>query len=67
MSQPKDSINNKIDDLKKQIDWFYSEDFSLDRAADKYQKSVDLAKEIEKDLSELKNTIELIGRDFTKE
>ena len=65
MSQPA-NINTKLADLKTQIDWFYSEDFELSKALENYQKAATLAKDIEKDLSSLKNKIDIIAKDFTE-
>ena len=48
------------------MEWFYSDDFKLEEAAAKYKDAVELAKEIEKDLSELKNEIEVLAEDFSK-
>jgi len=56
-STEKLTINQKLEQLDQQIEWFYGEDFSLEQAA----------KEIESDLSEIKNQIEIIDRDFSKE
>lgn len=63
----KTSISTKMSKLNSDIEWFYGEDFSLDQASDKYQKAIILTKEIETDLNNLKNDIELIDQDFTKE
>lgn len=63
----KKTINQKIAELDEQVEWFYGEDFSLDQAAKKYEAAVKKAKEIEKDLSELKNQISVIDKDFQKE
>ncbi|MBR3594837.1 exodeoxyribonuclease VII small subunit [Candidatus Saccharibacteria bacterium] len=60
------SITDKITKLNNQVQWFYSDEFNLDEAEKKYKESVELAKEIEKDLGELKNKIEIINKDFTK-
>lgn len=60
-------LTTKITNLNQQIEWFYGDDFSLDEAAAKYQAAAKLAKEIEKDLKNLKNQIEIIDKDFTKE
>jgi len=65
MSETK-TLNQKIDDLNGQIEWFYSDDFKLEEATGKYKKTVDLAKEIDKDLDELKNEIEVLAQDFSK-
>ncbi|MBO4812940.1 exodeoxyribonuclease VII small subunit [Candidatus Saccharibacteria bacterium] len=60
------SLNQKIEKLDTEVEWFYSDDFKLDEATDKYRKAVSLAKEIEEDLSKLKNEIEVLAEDFTK-
>lgn len=65
MSQ-KESISKKIDRLKTQVEWFYGEDFDLAEATDKYRGAVELAKEIEQDLSGLKNEIKIIEEDFAR-
>ena len=62
----KTSLNQKISELDKKVEWFYSDDFKLEGAVEKYKEAVVLAKEIEKDLSELKNEIEVLAEDFTK-
>lgn len=66
-STEKLTINQKLEQLDQQIEWFYGEDFSLEQAAEKYQAAAIAAKEIESDLSEIKNQIEIIDRDFSKE
>ncbi len=60
------SINEKITKLNTQVQWFYSDDFNLDQAEAKYKEASELAKEIEKDLDNLKNKIEIIAKDFSK-
>ena len=60
------SINEKINKLNSQVQWFYSDDFNLDEAEKNYQAATELAKEIEQDLANLKNKIELVNKDFTK-
>lgn len=61
----KETINQKIEKLNKEVEWFYGEDFSLEKAAEKYKKSIELTKEIEKDLNDLKNEIEILSEDFS--
>ena len=65
MSEKK-NVSDKIEDLKKGVDWFYSEDFKLEEASAKYKDLTKLAKEIEKDLAEMKNEIKIIEEDFSK-
>ncbi len=60
------SITDKINQLNAQVQWFYSDDFNLDKAEENYKKAANLAKEIENDLTTLKNEIEIISKDFTK-
>lgn len=64
-STPK-TINQKIADLNAQVEWFYGDDFELGQAPENYKKAIKLAKEIEKDLTDLRNEIEVVGKDFTK-
>ena len=66
MSENKQSLNQKISELDGKVEWFYSDDFKLEEAVDKYKDAVKLAKEIEKDLNELKNEIEVLAEDFSK-
>ena len=63
---PKANINEKIEELKTGVEWFYSDDFKLEEASDKYKTLTGLAKEIEKDLQELKNEIKVIEEEFSK-
>ena len=60
------TISDKIADLKTGVDWFYSDDFKLEEASQKYKTLTELAKEIEKDLAEMKNEINVIAEDFSK-
>lgn len=60
------SLNQKIAKLDAQVEWFYSDEFKLEEAVSKYKGAVELAKEIEKDLGELKNEIEVLAEDFSK-
>lgn len=61
------NISEKIDELKNGVEWFYSDEFKLEDASDKYKSLTALAKEIEDDLSKLKNDISVIEEDFSKE
>ena len=63
----KKTISEKIQELEQATDWFYSDEFKLDEATTKYEKAIKLSKEIEEDLKQLKNKIEVIEKDFTKD
>ena len=62
----KSNLNQKMKELDNQVEWFYSDDFKLEEAVEKYKEASKLAKEIEKDLNELKNEIEVLSKDFSK-
>ena len=58
------NLNQKIEKLDAEVEWFYSDDFKLEDAVKRYKEAVKLAKEIEEDLSKLKNEIEVLSKDF---
>ena len=60
------SLNQKIEELDGKVEWFYSNEFKLEEAVDKYKDAAKLAREVEKDLDELKNEIEVLSKDFSK-
>lgn len=62
----KKSLNQKIADLDKKVEWFYSDDFELEKAVANYKEALELSQEIEQDLKNLKNEIEILNEDFTK-
>lgn len=66
MTKEINSIDEKIQNLDTEVEWFYSDNFKLDEAAEKYKKALAHAKEIEEDLNNLKNEIEVLAKDFTK-
>ena len=60
------NLNQKLKDLDKKVEWFYSDEFKLEDAPKNYQEALKLSEEIEKDLKNLKNEIEVLNEDFTK-
>jgi exonuclease VII small subunit len=60
------TLNQKIEQLDSAVEWFYSDEFKLEEATENYKKTLGLAKEIEKDLDNLKNEIEVLSEDFSK-
>lgn len=65
-NQNNKTVNDKIEQLNREVEWFYGDDFQLDQAVERYQSANDLASDIEHELSELKNQVEVI-EDFTKD
>lgn len=59
------SISHKLAQLDEAVEWFYSDEFSLDEALKKYQAAAQLATTIADDLAKLKNQVEVL-EDFTK-
>jgi len=66
-STEKLTINQKLEQLDRKMGGFWEKVFPQERAAEKSKAAATAAKEIESDLSEIKNQIEIIDRDFSKE
>lgn len=66
MSKTEKNLNERIAELDKKVEWFYSDEFKLEEAVENYKEAAELAKDIEKDLNELKNEIEILAEDFSK-
>ena len=62
----KQGLNQKIAELDAKVEWFYSDEFKLEDATERYKEAVKLAKEIEQDLDKLKNEIEVLAEDFSQ-
>ncbi|MBR3176180.1 exodeoxyribonuclease VII small subunit [Candidatus Saccharibacteria bacterium] len=62
----KSNLNQKIEKLDAEVEWFYSDDFKLEEAVKRYREAIEMAKEIENDLDNLKNEIEILAEDFSK-
>jgi len=61
------TIQEKITELTKMVEWFDGDEFKLEAALDKYQLAEKLAAEIEQDLSALKNEISIVKQKFDNE
>lgn len=64
-SQPL-TLSQKINQLDRSIEWFYSKDFTLEQATEKYKDATKQAKSVISDLENLKNEIEILSTDFSK-
>ena len=67
MSQINKTIQEKTDELDQLVAWFNSDEFVLEEALGKFKQAEQLAEEIEKDLSILKNEIEIVKQKFDVE
>lgn len=61
------SVSQKTAQLSELVAWFDSDDFELEQALDKFSEAEALAKEIEHDLTALKNTITVVKATFTEQ
>jgi exodeoxyribonuclease VII small subunit len=67
MSKENKSIQDKLSELTKLVAWFDSDDFTLETAIDKFKEAENLAETIEKDLSVIKNDIQIVKQKFDSE
>ena len=67
MSQANKTISQKLVELSELTAWFEGEDFSLEAALDKYAEAEKLATEIEKDLTQFKNKITVLTKNFSED
>jgi len=67
MSSINKTIQEKTVELTKLVEWFDSNEFTLESALDKFKQAEKLAGEIEKDLLSLKNDIQIIKQKFDSE
>lgn len=61
------NLNQKIKELDEKVAWFSSDDFELEKAVKEYEETLALTREIEEDLKNLKNEIEVLDKDFSKD
>ena len=64
MSKAKSSINEKMSELDTLLAWFDGDEFELEEAVEKFTQAQELAASIERDLTEMKNTITVISERF---
>lgn len=67
MTKNSTTIQEKITQLDTLVAWFDGDEFSLEKATDVFKKAEVLAREIETDLTELKNEVEIVKASFDKE
>jgi exonuclease VII small subunit len=67
MTSAKQSIQDKLTELDTLVEWFQGDDFQLEDAKTTLKKAADLAKEIEKDLTSVKNEINEVKKSFQTE
>ena len=51
------TLEEKITKIERETAWFEGDDFVLEKAIEKYKEIIALVAEVEKELTELENTI----------
>lgn len=64
--EEKRTIDDKINEFDEIVD-LIQEDTNIENSLEKYKKATKLAKEIKVDLDKLKNEVEVVDKDFSKE
>ena len=60
----KQTLNQKIEELRAMVAWFESDEFDIEQAIKRYKKAEKLAESISADLSELRNDINILKQKF---
>lgn len=64
MSSKNKTIQDKITELNNLVDWFDSDEFTIDLALGKFKEAEKMVADIEKDLLLLKNDIQIVKQKF---
>ena len=67
MSKLNKTIQEKTAELSELVAWFDGDEFILETALDKFKEAEALAESIEKDLTALKNDIQIVKQKFDSE
>lgn len=67
MSVTNKTIQEKMTELNELVEWFDSDEFTLETALIKFKVAETLAADIEEDLSSLKNEIQIVKQKFDSE
>ncbi len=63
--KPSKTIAQQLEEFELLIAWFDSEEFELEAALEKYTQAEKLAKQIEKQLAQVKNDVEVLKQKFS--
>jgi exodeoxyribonuclease VII small subunit len=58
------TIEEKMNELRTLAAWFESDEFSLSKAAERFEEAAKLARDIERSLSEMENTVTVLKESF---
>ncbi len=60
------TVEQMLAELDEKMNWFHSDDFKLEEASARFSEVTKLADDIETILTEMKNKIEVLAKDFTE-
>lgn len=64
MSDKSKTVQEKLNELGELVSWFQSGAFKLEDALSKFKEAEALADDVEKDLTKLKNDIQVVKKKF---
>lgn len=64
MTKNNSTIQDKITQLRTQLEWFDGDEFVLEESIERFKQAETLAKEIEEDLRQLKNEVKVVKQSF---
>lgn len=64
MSKPSKTLADKQAELDELLAWFDSDDFSIEHAMERFEQAKKLADDIEKELTDYKNTFTTLKQRF---
>jgi exonuclease VII small subunit len=67
MSDQNKSVQDKLSELAELVNWFQFSSFKIEYAMTKFKEAEKLAEDIEKDLTKLKNDIQVVKKRFDTE
>lgn len=67
MTQNDLTIQEKTAQLDRIVEWFDSDDFTLELALEKFKQAEEIATDIQADLAGLKNDIQVVKQRFDKD
>lgn len=62
----KTDFKQQLEELEKIVEWFESEEVDIDKALEKFERGMELASDLEKQLSDMENKVQEITRKFNE-
>ncbi len=60
----KTDFKQQLEELEQIVEWFESEEVDIDQALEKFERGMELASNLEKQLSEMENKVQEITQKF---